>query len=99
MIDIDKYLNITLDIKINGEIINIKQPSAKLTKAISEMEKEINEENYLELKTKIAMLLLNNNNSNKIFTLEDADNIPFQVQDIIIKEISNMITKAKNDPN
>lgn len=99
MIDIDKYLNITIDLKINGEVITIKQPSAKLTKAIGEMEKEINEDNYLELKSKIALLLLNNNNSKKTFTLQDVENIPFQVQDIIIKEIIGMVKNADIDPN
>lgn len=99
MINLDKYLNQSIDMKLNGEVISVLQPSAGMTKEISKMENEINEENYLEIKSKVVHKLLNNNASGKKFTLEEVDKIPYKLQDLITKEISGMIYKAENDPN
>lgn len=99
MINIDKYLNVNLEMQINGEVIYIKQPSAKITREISEIEKDMTTDNYLEIKSKICLILLNNNSNNKIFTIEDLDNIPYKVQDIIINKIIKMVVDADNDPN
>lgn len=99
MIDLDKYLNQSIKIKIKGEIIEVLQPSAAMTKKISKLEKSITEENYLEVKSEIAHMVLNNNSSNKKFTLEEVDNIPYKLQDLITKEITSMTYKADNDPN
>ena len=65
MINIDKYLNVNLEMQINGEVIYIKQPSAKITREISEIEKDMTTDNYLEIKSKICLILLNNNSNNK----------------------------------
>ncbi|MEG2412624.1 MAG: hypothetical protein RSA29_17700 [Clostridium sp.] len=99
MIDLDKYLNQSIKIKIKGEVIEVLQPSAVMTKKISKLEKSITEENYLEVKSEIAHMVLNNNSSNKKFTLEEVDNIPYKLQDLITREITSMTYKADNDPN
>lgn len=99
MIDLDKYLNQSIKIKIKGEIIEVLQPGAAMTKKISKLEKSITEENYLEVKSEIAHMVLNNNSSNKKFTVEEVDNIPYKLQDLITKEITSMTYKADNDPN
>lgn len=99
MLNLDKYLKQTVEIKLNNEVIEILQPTAKMTKEIGKLENCITEENYLEIKSKVALLLLNNNCSNKKFTLEEVDQIPYKLQDLITKEITNMIYKADNDPN
>lgn len=99
MIDIDKYLNVTTEIRILGKNVNVKQPSAKLTKEISIIEEDINQNNFLELKSKIVAMLLNNNTDGYKFTVEDLDEIPYKLQDLIIKEITSMVVKADNDPN
>ena len=75
------------------------QPTAKMTKEIGMLEKSMTEENYLEIKSKVTHIVLNNNNSNKVFSIEDIDNIPYKLQDIIIREITNMVYEADNDPN
>ncbi|CDG02097.1 Hypothetical Uncharacterized protein [Clostridium chauvoei JF4335] len=99
MLDLDKYLKQSIDIKINGEVLEILQPTAKMTKEIGKLERDVTEDNYLEIKSKTTHLILNNNNSNKKLTLEDIDNIPYKLQDLIIKELTNMVYEANNDPN
>lgn len=99
MLDLDRYLKQSVTIKLNGESVEVLQPTAKMTKEIGMLEKSITEENYLEIKSKITHIVLNNNNSNKVFSIEDIDNIPYKLQDIIIREITNMVYEADNDPN
>ncbi|MBS5927011.1 MAG: hypothetical protein KIC66_07985 [Clostridium sp.] len=99
MLDLDIYLKQSVTIKLNGESVEVLQPTAKMTKEIGMLEKSITEENYLEIKSKITHIVLNNNNSNKVFSIEDIDNIPYKLQDIIIREITNMVYEADNDPN
>lgn len=99
MLDLDKYLKQSVTIKLNGESVEVLQPTAKMTKEIGLLEKSLTEENYLEIKSKITHIVLNNNNSNKVFSLEDIDEIPYKLQDIIIKEITNMVYEADKDPN
>lgn len=70
-----------------------------MTKEIGKLERDVTEDNYLEIKSKTTHLILNNNNSNKKLTLEDIDNIPYKLQDLIIKELTNMVYEANNDPN
>ena len=99
MLDLDIYLKQSVTIKLNGESVEVLQPTAKMTKEIGMLEKSITEENYLEIKSKITHIVLNNNNSNKVFSIEDIDNILYKLQDIIIREITNMVYEADNDPN
>ncbi len=99
MLDLDKYLKQSVEVKIKNEVIEILQPSARMTKEIGTLEKDMTEENYLDIKTKVTYKLLNNNASGKKFTIEEVDNIPFKLQDIITKEITSMVYKADKDPN
>lgn len=99
MLDLDKYLKQSVEIKINGEVIEILQPSARMTKEIGQLEKDITEENYLDIKSKVTHKLLNNNASGRKFTIEEVDKIPFKLQDLITKEVTSMVYKADNDPN
>lgn len=99
MLDLDKYLKQSVEIKLNGEVIEVLQPTAKMTKEIGRLEENITEENYLNIKSKVAHIILNNNNSKKEFTLDDIDNIPYKLQDLIIKEVTDMVYEAENDPN
>lgn len=99
MLDLDKYLKQSVEIKLNGDVIEVLQPTAHMTKEINKMEKGITEENYLDIKSKVMLILLNNNDSNKKFTIEEVDKIPYKVQDLITKEITSMVYRADKDPN
>lgn len=99
MIDIDKYLKQSVDLRVNGEVIEVLQPTARTTKEIAELERDVTEENYLDIKSKVTRIILNNNSSNKKLSEEEIDRIPFKLQDLIIKEVTSLIYKADKDPN
>lgn len=99
MLDLDKYLKQSVEVKIYGQVIEILQPSARMTKEIGQLEKDITEENYLDIKSKVTHMLLNNNASGNKFTIEEIDSMPFKLQDLITKEVTSMIYEADNDPN
>ena len=99
MLDLDKYLNQGVDIKINGSVVTVKQPTASMVKEIRKIENSTNEKNDLDNKSKITMLLLNNNTSGKMFSSNEVDEIPYKLQDLIIAEIFKFVAEADNDPN
>lgn len=93
--DLDKYINGTLEVKIGGETISIKQPSAKQTMAISALEKN----DTLENKCKITAILLNNNTNDKKFTQEEIERIPFSAHNALIMAVISMRVEQEKDPN
>lgn len=99
MLDLDKYLNITMEIKLNGNVLNIKQPSARTTKEIGKLESGMTEENCLDVKGKITQLILNNNEEGMKFTKEDIEEIPFKIQDVIVRKVAEMKFEVDTDPN
>lgn len=102
-IDIDKYLRQTITIKIQGKEIGIMQPTAELTQRIAEIEekalKSKNTSEGLNYGMEITLLILNNNDKNIEFTMEDVKKIPFKLQNIIKEKIRDMVYEINNDPN
>ena len=99
MINLDDYLDITIDFKLNGEVLNIKQPTAAMTKEIAKLEKSIDEENYLDINCKITKIILNNNKNGKKFTDEDVEKIPCKLQTFIATKIAELKYEVEHDPN
>lgn len=99
MIDIDKYINLGIEMKVLGNQITIKQPSAKLTREINAMEKDMTDENYLEIRENITLKILNNNAEEIKFTKAGVAEIPFKLQILITNELTKMVYKIENDPN
>lgn len=102
-IDIDKYLRQTITIKIQGKEVGIMQPTAELTQRIAEIEekalKSKNTSEGLNYGMEITLLILNNNDKNIEFTMEDVKKIPFKLQNIIKEKIRDMVYEINNDPN
>lgn len=102
-IDIDKYLRQTITIKIQGKEIGIMQPTAELTQRIAEIEEKASKSKTtsegLEYGMEITLLILNNNDKNIEFTMEDVKKIPFKLQNIIKEKIRDMVYEINNDPN
>lgn len=99
MIDLDKYLNQTVDFKLDGKTLHVKQPTALATKQIHKIESEITEQNYLESRCKVTQIILNNNEEGINFSIEDVEKIPYKVQDLIAQKISEMKLEVESDPN
>lgn len=102
-IDIDKYLRQTITIKIQGKEVGIMQPTAELTQRIAEIEEKASKTKKtsegLNYGMEITLLILNNNDKNIEFTMEDVKKIPFKLQNIIKEKIRDMVYEINNDPN
>lgn len=99
MIDIDYLLDKTIDIKFKGKVYKIKQPTAKTTKKIARLEAGIDKKNYLDVRTEITKLVLDNNTEGKIFTSDEIDEIPVTIQNKIQEEIANLVKSLDESPN
>jgi hypothetical protein len=99
MIDIDKYINLGIEMKVLGKEITIKQPSAKLTREINAMEKDMTEENYLDIREDVTLKILNNNVEGIILTKEGVAEIPFKLQTLITNELAKVVYEIENNPN
>lgn len=99
MIDLDKYLNIAVEFKLNGELLNVKLPSAAATKQIGKLEESITEENYLDVRCKITQIILNSNEEGKAFTPDEIEEIPFKVQNLIATQMAEIQVEVESDPN
>ena len=99
MIDIDKYINLGIEMKVLGKEITIKQPSAKLTREINAMEKNMTDENYLEIREDVTLKILNNNVEEIKFTKVEVAEIPFKLQTLITNELAKVVYEIENNPN
>lgn len=98
-IDIDEYIDKTIKIKFKDKMLEVKEPSARLTKQLIALEASIQEENALDVQEETVRLILNNNKNGVEFTKDDIEDIPFKVQKIILGKIKTMRERAEKDPN
>ena len=99
IIDIDEYIDKTIKVKFKGKTIDVKEPSARLTKQLIALEASITEENALDIHEETVMMILNNNKNDVEFTKEDIEDMPFKVQKIILRKIKTMRERIDTDPN
>lgn len=94
MIDIDKYIDRTIAIKINGELLKVQEPPVKLVKKFAALD-GMDDVQVLEEQSNIVAEILNNNTSGKKFKPSQIDNLPASA----IKAIVEAVMKSENDPN
>ena len=99
MIDLDKYMDEGIRIKLFGKEVTLKQLTAKLATDIGELESDITEGNAYQNRAKITLKILNNNAEKVTFKLEDIEKIPVKLQTSISNEVFKYIYKLENDPN
>lgn len=99
MLDLDRYINHSTEIKINGKVIHVKQPTVSMIDKIDRIESELNADNVREKRLEVALLMLNYNEEGMKFTKED---LKEWTQEAVLKIISTMSTlryEAETDPN
>ena len=99
MVDLDFYTTRTIDFKINGEMVRVKEPQAKLIKKMTALGKVKDEENLLDKQYEIVVDILNNNTSSKKFTKEMVENYPQSMINAIITEVTKLMGEIENSPN
>lgn len=106
MLDLSVLAQETLDIKLlDGEIVRIKKPSKglliELNKADLKMAKETDFEKMVEMLENITAKLLSNNTSEKMFVVEQLEElgINYSLQTQIFKAYLEFVTKSLKNPN
>lgn len=99
MLDLDKYINNNVEMKIGGEVIHVKQPSIGMIDRIEAIELDLNEDNAMEKRLEIAVLMLNNNEEGRTFAKEDLRNWTQEAMLKVITTISKLRYEAETDPN
>lgn len=99
MLDLDKYINNSTEIKINGITYHIKQPTVAMIERLDAIQRSTTDENIVEKRTETALLFFNNNEEGTVFTKND---LMAWTQEAVAKVISVMAMlryEAETDPN
>lgn len=99
MLDLDKYINNSVKIKLFGKEYDVLEPTMEMVMQVDKIERDINEKNANDKRIEVFLLFLNNNKQKEEFTKEDAYKMPFEAISNTIGEISSLRYKAESDPN
>ena len=99
MLDLDKYIENELEVKIFGKKIHVKEITARMMSRINMIEKGMNPGNIGEKRTEVAIVVLNNNRERVVFDEKDFEDIPYVVVDKIAEEVSEMKKRVEEAPN
>ncbi len=99
MLDLNKYINNSEEVKIGNEIIHVLEPSLCMLEKISEIEKDMTEENIHQKRVDVALVMLNHNKEGKQFVENEVKSLPLEAIVEFITRIGSMRVKADADPN
>ncbi|MCW6112419.1 hypothetical protein [Clostridium sporogenes] len=98
MIDLDKYINRTIDFKINGNLVKVQELTPKMFKKVSEYE-TINENEIFDKQLDLVTEILNRNTSGVKFKRNELEELPQSVINKIYTEVVNFTREPLKDPN
>lgn len=99
MLDLDKYINNSMRIKIFGEEYDILEPTIGMNMEIDRIESDLTRKNLHRKRLDTAAILLNNNRQGRVFTIEELKTIPFEALSVLIAEIVMFRLQADENPN
>lgn len=99
LIDLDKYINRTIEFKLNGELIRVQELTPSLFKKVSEYEMTEDPEKIYEKQVDLVTEMLNRNTSGKKFTTKDLEKLPQSAVNKIYISIVSFTKEPLNDPN
>lgn len=99
MLDLDRYINHSIEMKVFGEKIEVLEPSFAMLLEVDRLESNITPENANEKRLETARLFLNHNKNGKKFSLEELQVLPFEAVSRVIAEVSSMRYEADQNPN
>ena len=97
MLDLDKYINNSLKIKVFGEEYDVLEPTLEMLMKTARIEADMTQENKYEKQLQTAELLLNHNKQGKEFGKDELKKLPYEALVRLIAEI--FLLKAETDPN
>ena len=99
MIDLDKYINNSMRVKLFDKEYDILEPTIAMNMQMKKIEDDLSEENMHEKRLECGVLLLSNNKQGKVFTEDELAQLPFEALTRVIAEIALLRLKADQDPN
>lgn len=101
MINLNEYINKTLEIKLGDDLLHVKMPSVATMGQIAVLEKGIGEDisKDYEIKQKSVYLMLNDNIEGKEIPMSIIEQIPFNGVMNLFVTISTMRVELETDPN
>lgn len=94
MINIDQYMDKTIDFQIGGKLVKVQEPSVKMINKIAKTS-NLPENEIIDAQIDLVQEILNNNTSSVKFKKSDIEALPVSA----IGKILNVITGAEKDPN
>lgn len=99
MLDLDRYINNSMKIKLLGEEYDILEPTIGMNMELNRIEADINQENLHRKRIESAKLLMSHNRQKKTFTEEELKQIPFEGLSRLLAEIALFRLEADENPN
>lgn len=99
MLDLNKYLNRTLELKVGDKTIHVFEPSLSLAKEYFEKENSEPYEKFMETQTDLVTRMINRNREKETFTKEDIQNMPRTFVIELVRSLIVNAEKALDDPN
>lgn len=99
MLDLDKYINNTVKIKLFEEEYDILEPTIEMVGIVKHIESELTEENVHDKEVDVLLLMINHNVQKKVFKKNELIKLPFEAISRTVAEISTMRYEAEHDPN
>lgn len=99
MLDLDKYINNSIQIRLFGEEYDILEPTIAMSMEMERIESGLTKENVHKKRLESGVLLLSHNRQGKTFTTEELEKLPFEALVRVIAEIVMFRLKADANPN
>ena len=99
MLDLDRYMNHSIEMKVFGKKLEILEPSFEMLMKVDELEKDLTSENLHERRLKTAELFLNHNKQGVKISQNDIKKLPFEAVSRLIAEVSAMRYEGDQNPN
>lgn len=99
MLDLDKYMNNSIEIRLFNEKVDVLEPTVKMFMEVDSIEQDLTEENFREKRVEIAHLFLNHNKQKITYKKEAILDLPFEAINTLVETVCKMKYKADVDPN
>lgn len=99
MLDLDKYLDNSVEMRIGGEVIHVMQPTLRMIDKIDMIESDLTEDNIRGKQLETAVLFLNHNKEGRKFEKQDLCEWTIDAITKFITTMSILRYEAESDPN
>ena len=99
IINLDNYINRTVDFEINGKLVKVQEPTPKIYIRIAKYEQIEDAVEIFQEQISIITEILNRNTSGVKFTEKEVENYPQSILNTVMQETTSLRNRAVSDPN